>query len=171
MKTNIITLFYLILLSLLAINCTDSGFVVSPLPPSDNHEKVTIPQGVWGNVTFWEGDFMPSTDKNPRGRIYPVVRDVFIYEATRMDSAVRPKTDPYGGFFEYLLTRQIASTRSDESGFYEVSLLPGKYSIFIKEGDYYYATGFDSQQHLNPFFVASDSVTEVPLNILTHATF
>ncbi|MDZ7765838.1 MAG: hypothetical protein U5K00_15710 [Melioribacteraceae bacterium] len=32
---------------------------------------MTISEGVWGNVWFWEGDFMPGS---PDGTITPVIR-------------------------------------------------------------------------------------------------
>ena len=73
---------------LIAFSCEDffSGNE-NKLPP-DNQYKVTIQQGVWGNVWFWEGNFMPTTDNSSNGKITAVERNIYIYKATRVDSVI-----------------------------------------------------------------------------------
>ncbi len=85
--------------------------------PPDNEQKVTISQGVWGNVWFWEGDFMPSVDPN-YGTITPVVRDIYIYEATNDSLVVRANE---GAFFTEINSTFITTIRSDRCGFFKIA--------------------------------------------------
>ena len=75
---------FLFSLSLIIYSCSDNS--VGVIYPPDNSYKVTISQGVWGNVWFWEGNFMPTTDNSSNGKITPVIREIYVYEATRFDS-------------------------------------------------------------------------------------
>ena len=92
-----------------------------------NDDKVTIAQGAWGNVWYWEGDFMPGC---PSGKIYPVKRQLYIFEATNIDSVDLYEFGPY---FINIRSKLIKITDSGNSGFFQASLDPGIYSIFIKD--------------------------------------
>jgi hypothetical protein len=128
---------------------------------------------VWGNVKYWEGDFMPiifdispSAAPPSRGIITPVVREIQIHRVTTvtdMNSA--------GPLYSNIPTELVATTTSDENGFYQVDLPPGIYSVFVKEGTKFYANSFDSQGRIMAFEVLSGTVTEMQLNITFAATF
>ncbi len=152
----------------LLFSCEDMGS--GPGFPPDTRDQVTITQGIWGNVWFWEGDFMPSTDPGGSGgRITPVIREVFVHAATTYDSV---GTSPiWGTFYSRILTTCIAQSRSNATGFFEVSLPPGKYSIFVKEDTLYYANGSDSEGHIMPSRVFADSVTKVQFDITYKAAY
>ncbi len=45
--------------------------------PDHHPELVTIEQGLWGDVWFWEGDFMPPC---PSGSVCAVSREMRIHE-------------------------------------------------------------------------------------------
>jgi hypothetical protein len=137
------------------------------LPP-DNEYKVTIKQGVWGNVWFWEGDFMPTTDNSSNGNITAVERDVYIYEATT-DSMVEP---PNGSTFHTKINSQLISIiRSDASGFFQFSLEPGKYSFFVKEDSLFYANLWDGEGHIQSATVSENSITKRQLDINYNAVY
>ena len=70
-----------------------------------------------------------------------------------------------------ILTTFVDSVRSNASGFYQVSLPPGKYSVFIVEGSVYYANGTDSEGHLVSGVVTAGAVTEVPVDITYKAAY
>jgi len=99
-----------------------------------NSDHVTIHEGVWGNVLFWEGDFMPGS--GPGGMVTPVVREIHFFEAAFPEDVDR--VDPYDYFYYEIFTPLVAVTISDPCGFFEVDLPPGTYSAFVKEGDLYY---------------------------------
>lgn len=131
--------------------------------PQDNADKVTIRQGVWGDVLFWEGDFMPSTDPLPsRGRIEPVIRDVYIYKATTQNQ-VRPRYT--GPFYEEIDAELVKVVRSDVSGFYQAELDTGLYSLFVKEDTLFYANSFDSEGYIQPVRIFPDSVSNLQIDI------
>jgi hypothetical protein len=69
--------------------------------PPGNSEKVTIDQGLWGDVWFWKGDFMPVGF----GTICQVKRTIFIYELTQMNEVVR--TEPYTSFYSTIFAEII----------------------------------------------------------------
>ena len=136
--------------------CNDFG-PGNSIPP-DTFKQVTITQGIWGNVWFWEGNFMPGSEN---GTITPVEREIQVYEATRHDSV----TFAGGSFYRDILTRLVATTRSNRSGFYEVALPPGKYSLFVIEDSLYYANPSDSASHIQPGTVTENQITKVQINI------
>lgn len=137
-----------------------------PLP--DNEYKVTIEQGVWGNVWFWEGDFMPMIGNSSSGKITAAERDIYIYKATS-DSLTEPQNG--GTFRTGINSKLISIIQSDESGFFQISLEPGKYSFFIKEDSLFYANLWDSDGHIQPAIVSADSITKRQIDINYNATY
>jgi hypothetical protein len=144
----------LIAISLVALSGCAGGDISMP---HDTQGQVTITQGLWGNVWFWEGNFMPGTSAD--GSVKPVVREVLIYEPTKME----PGTP--GPLFNSISTKLIATTTSNASGFFQISLPPGDYSVFVKEGSQYYAGGGDGEGYLMRRTVAPGAVTKVQVDI------
>lgn len=99
-----------------------------------HYDHVSIEQGVWGNVLFWEGDFMPGGTTHRS--ITPVIREIHFFEAAT-EADVGPVA-PYDTFYYDVFTPIVAVTTSDACGFFEVALDPGTYSAFVLEGDLYY---------------------------------
>ena len=147
----------------------------------------TIRQGVWGQVRFYEGDFMPTwidtTDPEQvewfrnRNSVTPVVRDVFFFEKAHFTRDV----DPIGStWFARVKTPLAGRTRSDRNGFFEISLPEGEYSMFVWEttsdlpdyctelrrtGAAFYANGDDGQGYIRPVAVVRDSVVRADFRI------
>lgn len=132
--------------------------------PPRNTAKVSIEQGIWGDIWFWKGNFMPVG----RGDICQVQRSVYIYELTTMEEVDQIG---YAPFFSNIYTNLITTAESDAEGFFQVALEPGRYSLFIKEGDNYYANSFGGGREIFPVTVTTGEVTEVLINITTEATF
>jgi len=125
--------------------------------PPRNTDKVTIQQGIWGDVWFWSGDFMP-----PRfGEICLAKRRILIYELTTFDDV---ELDGPGGFYLSINTTLVKKVTSDESGFFEVELEPGTYSIFIEENGNLYANRF-FRGGIFPVTVETDGVSEIRFDI------
>ena len=157
-----------ILFSLLLIFLGCDGLVTKNIEKGlpDNEEKVTIKQGVWGNIWFWEGDFMPGNDESSGGTITPVVRDVYIYEATNINMVTG-----HLPFIEEVNSSFIGMVTSDKDGFFQISLNPGKYSFFVKEDSLFYATELDGDGDLMPAEVKPDSVVKRQIDITYKAAF
>lgn len=143
---------------LTALNCLERHhYGLGDFPP-DNANRVTITQGIWGDVWFWEGDFMLGSGT---GTITPVVRTVYAYELTdwsQVDATPSPE------FFSAIHSRLVDSTESDAAGFFQMTLAPGRYSIFVREDSAYFANG-DDGQYIFPETVVVDSVTRVRIDI------
>ena len=129
----------------------------------------TIKQGVYGFVEFWEGDFMPTIPPiSGRGKITPVVRTLVVHTATRFDSVAQVGYSP---FYSAIYTRRVTATSSNELGFFQVELQPGKYSFFVIEDSLYYANGTDGEGSICPVIVQKDSLSFLQFNITYKATF
>jgi hypothetical protein len=148
---------------LLAEGCSDQGSV--PTASRSDLLQVTIHQGLAGRVWFWEGNFMPMS---PTGKITPAVRKILVYTPTRTDSALRVG---YGGFYSHILTTLVAEGTSNDSGFFQVPLQSGRYSLFVKEDTLFYANSFDGRGYIQPVNILSDSITAVKIDITYRATF
>lgn len=137
--------------------------------PPDNREKVTIAQGAWGNVRWWQGDFMPTTDPDgPSGRITPAIRWVFVHELTSMQQVDQVSYSP---FYRAIYTTPVDSVQSDGTGFFQFTLAPGRYSFFVREDSLYYANDFDGSGNILPVTVVADSLAYVQIDITYRATF
>lgn len=90
--------------------------------------KSQIKQGVYGYVTWLEGNVMPSPEMQgePKGR--PIERQINIYSVTGFDEV--------GGqppLFNKVNTKLIKNIKSTSNGYYECELPPGVYSVFVVE--------------------------------------
>jgi hypothetical protein len=62
-----------------------------PADPKRNSDAVTIKQGLWGDVWFYKGDFMPMYAS---GSITTVERTVHIYQQTRREDTEMVMDNP-----------------------------------------------------------------------------
>lgn len=121
---------------------------------AENAEKVTITQGVWGTVSFTEGNCMPTAEPaSSTCTTRPVQRIVKIYPYTLTVNAVR--ADDSNVFFESINPQLIAETTADDNGFFQLALPDGKYSIAVVEDGKLYANGGDGNGGICPFTVSS----------------
>lgn len=164
---------YFVLLNILAATmlflftgCEDDS--VSPRLP-DNSGRVTIEQGVWGDVLLWEGNHMPTTDGSSSGTITPVEREVVIYKAVT-DNEVEHSGHVYS-LYKKINGELVTTVESDDRGFYQVALPPGDYSIFSKEEDSLYFGGMASNQYLMHATVREGAVTKFQIDINHKAAF
>jgi len=124
-----------------------------------NQNKISITEGIWGTLVKTEGNCMPVIDFR-FCKQYPVKREIVIYEYTKMGETRHEFTK----FFE-IYTNLIATITCDEEGFFELALEPGKYSVFVREGEYLYANLFDGQGGIVPVTVEVSKLAEVNLNL------
>ncbi len=130
--------------------------------PPDNQYQVTIGQGIWGNVWFWQGNFQPVC---PTGKINPVVRDIYIHKGTPLDSV-----EFDGPYIVRIKTELIKVVRSNSFGFYQAELDTGAYSLFIKEDAVFYFDGSDNT-YLAPGYVKSGMRTKRQSDITYQAAY
>lgn len=111
---------------------------------------ISITQGVYGLVTFTEGNCMPGMGSSGSCKTCPVKRTVRFYEYTLPQDAV-----PSGvaGFYTSFRTRLVAQAESDLTGVFQVSLPQGTYSMVVVEDGKLYANGGDGQGGIHPVTV------------------
>ncbi|NOX64478.1 MAG: carboxypeptidase regulatory-like domain-containing protein [Chlorobi bacterium] len=162
-----LTILLALISTFLLTACKDSPTSNKLQYPPDNESKVTITQGVWGNVWFWEGNFMPIVDPD-HARITPVIRKIYVYEATN-DSMV--ERSGIGPFFSKINSKLITTLSSGIDGFYQVSLPPGKYSFFVKEDSLFYANGWDGEGDILSAVVTENNIVKNQIDITYKAAF
>lgn len=128
------------------------------IPPLQ-FEKVTIEEGIWGQLSNWVGNFMPSTTCTG-GSVSAVQRTVLIFEATP-DSLT---TQSFMGFFLEVRSELVDSVSSDPTGFFEIALPPGTYSLFVREDSLLWANRF-KDGIVNPIVVIDGQITSVEVRI------
>lgn len=134
----------------------------------EQRARVTIPQGLWGTVCLFEGDFMPGPPEAPaRGRTLAVSRTIYVHALTHQSQVVPPAgADGRSSMLHSaVLTPRVDSTQSDERGFFQVRLPPGRYSLFVRERGQHYVNLFDGQGNVFPVTVDSGRVTYVRVDL------
>lgn len=125
---------------------------------AENATKITVTDGVWGTVSFTEGDCMPGFHTGldvSTCKTCPVKRTVKIYEYTTVNQA-----NPRGRlttFYHSFDTKLIKEVDTDNNGFFQTDLPAGKYTIAIVENGKLYANGWDGQGGIKPFTHTSGS--------------
>ncbi len=156
---------------LLTVGCGDGSR--SGTLPSDQSKRVTIRQGLWGEVWFSQGNLQPSTSPT-NGTVRAAKRTVLIYEPTLRTQAT-PATDqasinhPFA-FYSAVSTKLVATAQSDDKGFFQVELPPGEYSVFVQENGLLYANssaviGVSSAGNLSGISVSANTVSQILFNI------
>lgn len=136
----------------------------------DNEKKVTISTGVWGTISSIEGNCMPPVMPGEGSCTQcPVQRTVRIYEYTLRSEAI-PASNPPGVFYNSFNTTLIKEVATDENGFYQVTLPPGRYSFVIMENGKIYANGTDGAGGLNPHNI-TEGLNRVDIAMTYKASF
>ena len=133
-------------------------------------DTLTITEGVYGTVVERYGNWMPIIgESSKRGGIRHLQREIYVYERTRyqdLDDAIRyHKLTP-----DNIPTRLVAKTTSSRSGFFQIQLAPGDYSIFILDAGKLYYRISDGEGGLQPLTVEPGETTNIEL-ILDNAVY
>jgi len=130
-------------------------------------QVINIEQGIAGKIIWESGNQMPSPDAPRSTGRRGVKRAVYIYGLTNGTQA----TTTEGVFHANIQTKLITQVESDANGYFEVSLAPGRYSIFTKEEQGLYANLFDGENNIFPVEVKKEQVTTVEFLINYAATY
>ncbi len=96
----------------------------------ENSAKVTIKNGVWGTVSFMEGNCMPIIGLNTTCKNCPVRRIVRIYQYTTENQAIKSGII---SFYDSFSTQLIKEVETDDNGFFQTELSAGEYTMVIIE--------------------------------------
>jgi hypothetical protein len=79
-----------------------------------------------------------------------------------MNTAIKGKDDC---FFKSTGTKLVKRARTDRDGCFALALMPGKYSIFVREKGQWYANSFGGEGEIFQFEVFPDSVSHLDFRI------
>jgi hypothetical protein len=131
------------------------------------YPSTSIREGITGRVTELTGNQMPmrgSAPAQPNG----VQTTVYIYTPTTLQQVTRIGSSPA---YTAIATTRVASVETDSTGVFRIALPPGAYSLFIKQGDHFYANLFNQLNQIALFTVKPGEMTTANLTISSGAHF
>jgi len=120
-----------------------------------------LQQGIEGYVYRISGNQMPSPDakpSKPRG----IQTVLYIYQLTNINQVQR---QGLSAFYRSIRTNYVAKVESDSTGYFKINLAPGKYSLFAKKDDLFFANWFDKDNNISPTEVLSEKFSKVEFRI------
>ena len=129
--------------------------------------KTMVQQGITGRITKVTGNRMPMvgvTLPAPKG----LLTMVYVYAPTAISQVTPPATT---SLYTAIATKAVDSVRTDSSGYFTISLAPGSYSVFIRQGNAFYANLFDAKNNIALFTVEPGKLTRVNLTVSSGAFY
>ncbi|MDP1764352.1 MAG: hypothetical protein Q8L07_10740 [Sediminibacterium sp.] len=151
---------------ILFILCSLSGIIPACSPAKKIH-SLSISQGLTGQITELTGNQMPMKGAAPSEPV-GILTTVFIYEPTHISQVSRMGSSPA---YTAISTKLVDSVQTDSTGAYAIALAPGSYSVFIKQGKWFYANLFDSSNHIALFTVEEGKLTKANLLVSSRASY
>ena len=136
-----------------------SGQIRKKVPIASCRNRIA--QGVSGIIYEVQGNQMPAPGKgSPVRKVVP--KEFGIFLPASLDKAVKGKDDC---FFRKTGSKLVKRARSGNDGCFSLALMPGKYSIFVKESGFWDANSFGGEGEIFQFEVFPDSVTHIDFRI------
>jgi len=137
----------------------DTGIIITP----EGLSEPTIGQGVFGTVT------VPADDTTVTGQydVRPVIRDIYFYPYTVMDSIWRTFA-PIDCYFpiEMLNIQPVAIVRSNSDGFFQIPLKEGEYLYLVKTEHGFYYDAWVSSHLPGKVTVFPGEVTQLMIHVI-----
>lgn len=134
----------------------------------DNAAKVNITNGVWGTVSFIEGNCMPVIDPSVCKHC-PVIRKLRIYQYTLRSQATASGNSPV--FFDSFNSQLIREITTDAQGFFQADIPAGTYSMAVVEDGKLYANGGDGAGGIHPFTFTTGTTVKANFTLSYKAVF
>ena len=110
-----------------------------------------------GNIFWVAGNQMPGPGQGEKK--FPGYKTtLYIYELTNASDA---KKAPIRPFYFAPSTKLIKTIETDAEGHFKTEIAPGKYSLFVKKADLFFANQFDEKNNLFPVTVSKKKTTKV----------
>ena len=132
-----------------------------------NYEVTCRRSGIRGHVVVESGNRMPDPD-NPVSTPKGIKTKLYIYELTNISQVSR---QGMSAFYTQVPTRRIKEIETDEDGSFKVKLKPGRYSLFVKKDQLFYASVFDGQNNIHPVEVKKGKMTEEVFKVNYNAVY
>jgi len=131
------------------------------LGPSPKDTTCPGNQGIKGVVRMASGNQMPAPGVK-RGPLPSVKAQVYVFELTNISQVVRKGSSPY---YSAVHTRLVTVVDTDSTGHFCVCLPEGRYSLFTRSGEWYFASRRDVDNNLAPAEVSKGKMTQVECHI------
>ena len=128
-----------------------------------SHRDTICPggQGIQGIVRVVSGNQMPAPGIK-KGPLPSVRAKVYVFELTNISQVVRKGSSSY---YSSINTRQVAVAETDSTGHFCICLPEGRYSLFTRSGEWYFASRRDVDNNLAPAEVVKGKMTQVECRI------
>ena len=141
--------------------------MVSCCAIAKSSQTTTIQQGISGLVTVATGNQMPMKGAELMfNKGFQTV--VYIYEVTNISQVTRSSKT---GVYTSIQTKKISTIQTDSAGAFTVALPVGKYSLFIKLGEAYFANAFDQFNNICLIEVEAGKLTSARLVLNSNASY
>ena len=118
-------------------------------------------QGIEGVVRVVSGNQMPAPGIK-RGPSKGVKTKVFVFDLTNISQVVRRGSSSY---YSSVRTRLVTVADTDSTGHFCICLPEGRYSLFTRRGEWYFASRRDVDNNLAPAEVSKGKMTQVECHI------
>ena len=156
MKSVYATTFGLMLMSGLFLGCL----------AVNKQSKAQVAQGIQGQVFEQKGNQMPQKGK-PFSKGVGYATQLYVFEPTSMQSASQIS----GNLFNMPSTQLIGTFTTDSLGRFKCNLKPGRYSIFVRYENGYYATSFNQRNELGIVQVLEGTFAPVEVIVSAKASY
>lgn len=110
---------------------------------------------------------MPSPDRPQAKNETPAVRTVYIHELTKLSDA-----EGEAPLFAKINSSLVAKVKTNQDGYFQYKLKPGKYSIFTQEEDgKFFASLFEGDGSIASFEVKEGEVTTYHISVNYKAAY
>ena len=118
-------------------------------------------QGIEGYVYRVSGNQMPSPDKKlspPKG----IKTTLYIYQITNISQVIK---QGQSAFYSSIKTKLVSKIETDTNGYFKISIEPGRYSLFAKKDELFFANWFDKDNNIAPAEVLQGKMTKVEFTV------
>jgi hypothetical protein len=118
-------------------------------------------QGIEGYVYRVSGNQMPSPDRKP---VAPkgIKTTLYIYQLTNISQTIRQGQT---AFYSSIKTKLISKIGTDSNGYFKISIGPGRYSLFTKKDELFFANWFDKDNNIAPAEVLPGKMTKIEFTV------
>jgi len=126
-----------------------------------------IKQGIYGSVTWLQGNMMPSPDEPRAANGNPIERTINIYEVVTFKDV-----KGQAPLFTQIEGKLVRTVKSNSKGFYECELPIGTYSVFTVEPEgNFFANSFDGNEQINAVKVEHGGIIKLDIQINYKAAY
>jgi len=118
-------------------------------------------QGIEGYVYRLSGNQMPSPDRKP---LAPkgIKTTLYIYQLTNISQVIRLGQSP---LYSSIKTKLVSKIETDTNGYFNIIIEPGRYSLFTKKNELFFANWFDKDNNIAPAEVLPGKMTKVEITV------